>query len=215
MANFNMLAVVLLLCGSLAGGDLAAATEPEGTVRQAPAQHLVSSHCDYLKPRRIVIVATHNRQDRLREQDRFVQSLAQHLRASQQFEVVISRDKVCLSKLPMRRGKFDERELLALSRNYHADAVLYCELPQMSAYEPMQLQTSTLLVHVSEAIALVSATSTFDLRQPGTRKKYAAFALRQCPDPVSDTHLSSPSEFIDFAASEVAGGLIAIWLQPK
>jgi hypothetical protein len=214
MNNSSILATVLL-CGSLAGGHFVVAAEPASTSHQAAPQYLISHHCDYLKPRRIVIVTTNNRQDRLKEQDQFAESLSRHLRASHPFDCVLSRDKICASKLPMRQGRFDERQLLALSRDHNADAVLYCDLQQISAYEPMQLQASTLLVHVPEAIALVSATSTFDLRQQGTRGKYATFALQQCHDPVSDTYLSSPSLFIDYAASEVAAGLIAIWSRSK
>jgi hypothetical protein len=215
MTNSSILAMALLLCGALQSGHFAVADEPAGCSHQATPQHLISHHCDYLKPRRIVIVTTNNRQDRLKEQDRFAESLSRYLRASQPFDCVISRDKICASKLPMRQGKFDEWKLLALSRDHNADAVLYCDLQQISAYEPMHLQASTLLVHVPQAIALVSATSTFDLRQPGTRRNYAAFALQQCHHPVSDTYLSSPSLFIDYAASEVAAGLIAIWSRPK
>ncbi len=178
---------------------------------EIPQQCLVSSHCAYLQPRRIVIVTTNNRQDRLPEQDLFSKSLAKHLRQGQRFDVVIRREKMCRDKLPMRRGVFDEQELLELSGASNADAVLFCELEQISAYEPMQLQMSMLLVHVGEAVSLVSATTTVDLRDPSTQQAYVTVAGQNCDPFAVETHLNSPSLFIDFAAGLCANGLLSIW----
>ena len=157
-----------------------------------------------------MIITTANRQDRLKEQDRFANSLASQLRASSQYDVVVSRERVCIEKLPMRRGKFDEHDVLAASREYNADTVLYCDVQQISAYEPMRIQTSVLLISAYEAISLVSTTSTLDLKHSATRTRYDTFSQQHCE--TSTIHLNSPSQFIDFAASEFATGLKSIWL---
>lgn len=179
-------------------------------VPEADDTYLVSKYSVNLKPRRIVIVTTNNRQDRLREQDMFAKALSAKLRkCGLQFETVISPDKVCRDKLPTRRGRFDEVELVALSHNYNADAVLYCELEIISAYNPMQMETSLLLVNVGEAIAIVSANHEFDLNRPDTYEAYSNFAL-QSPDH-SQNLMNSPSKLINYAASTVVDSLASVW----
>ena len=185
-------------------------TEPHADLSETP-QPLISRHCAYLQPRRVVIVTTDDRQDRLKEQQLFSATLEKHLRHGQRFDVVVARDRVCQRNLPMRRGRFDEHELLALSERYNADCVLYCELEQISAYEPMQLQTSILIVHVAEAVSLVAATSTIDLRDPKTRHGYLKFLQHRCRESTTDTTLHSPSQLIDYASSRLAGVILSVW----
>lgn len=211
MIKLNSFVVAFVLLTGVLCARSARPAEPAYAPESTPTQQLVSSHCSYLRPRRIVIVMTENRQDRLQEQDRFAQSLAVQLRANHQFEVVIGRERVCLNKLPMRRGKFDEHDVLAVSREYNADTVLYCDLHHVAAYAPMRLQASMLLVNAGEAISLVSRTSTFDLSNVATLQQYANFAYQQCAESVANAHLYSPTQFIDFAAGEFALGLTTIW----
>ena len=211
MSTLNKIWLVLILGAWCGYGRCEDPTELCLESLEIPSPCLVSSHCAYLQPRRIVIVTTNNRQDRLKEQDLFSKALAKHLRQGQRFDVVISREKMCRDKLPMRRGAFDEQRLLALSRAYNVDAVLFCELEQISAYEPMQLQMSMLLVDVGEAVSLASATTTVDQRPPGMHQAYVIFAGQDCDQFTTDTHLNSPSLLIDFAAGLCANGLLSIW----
>ncbi|NND95822.1 MAG: hypothetical protein HKN47_00665, partial [Pirellulaceae bacterium] len=136
----------------------------------------VSSHCGYLKPKRVVVVMTHDRQHRLREQTHFAESLTKFLQRENCFEVVLCRQAICQDELPLRKGTFDEHELLALARQFNADAVLYAEVMQLSAYEPMSGQLSVSLVSVSESVALLSAISTIDLRDAVTRNDYLNYS---------------------------------------
>lgn len=171
----------------------------------------VSPHCSYLQPQRVLIVTTHNRQDRLKENDLLAKSLAKHLRDGAVFDVVISRDKICRDKLPMQSGAFDERKLLQLSAAYHIDTVLFCEIADISAYEPMSMQASLLLVHVPEAVALVSANVSIDLGDAATNGAFHASA-GVGRDPLElETRSSSPTQLIDYASQSIARGLLSIW----
>ena len=189
------------------------AGSPTDPACRGNTRKLVSRHCVDLKPRRVVIVTARNRKDRLREQDEYAKTLANHLRNINCFDVVVAREGICCDHLPTRTGQFDEHELVRLSRRFNADTVLYCEVQQISAYEPMRLQSNVLLVSAAEAVALVSATSTFDLNHPVTRSRYARYVNHRCSNAAVDTFLSSPSQLIDFAASEAAGVLASVWPQ--
>ena len=173
-------------------------------------QVLVSRHCNALKPGRIVIVVANNRQGRMSEQDLFAEALAKHLRKCSQFSLVVSSEHICQNKLPMRRGVFDEAELLELSRTYQADTVLYCELSQLTAFQPMRFQMSVLMVNVGEAVALVSASCTFDLRDAKTYKAFTAFAGDESK-PITEAFQHSPATFIDYASTRVARTLLSVW----
>ena len=172
----------------------------------------VSEHCNYLKPRRIVIVTAKNREDRLDEQSLLAELLAKHLAGP--FSTVVSRESVCADDLPMRKGVFDERELVQLKRAYQADAVLYCEIQRLVAYEPMQLEASLLLVDINQAVSLLSLHTKFDVRQIATRLSYANFATPTGqPSVLSETHVHSPSTFIEFAALQLSQQMCAAWGQ--
>ena len=176
-----------------------------------PTTHLVSPLCRNLKPRRVVIVITHDRHDRLEEQWTFAQSLAKHLNSCSQFHVVVASERICRDCLPMRKGTFDESQLLMLSRKYNTDAVLYCEINRLSAYEPMQAELSMALIHVGEAIALVSARSMYDLKSESTLRSYLSYINETDSLAPLSVGRRTPSQFIDFSASRFSLGLTTVW----
>lgn len=176
-----------------------------------PDTHIVSQHCSLLSPRRIVLVTSPNRQDRLKEQDLFVKYLANHLSRGPKLEIVVASEKICQDHLPMRTGTFDELHLLKLSRKYKADCVLFCDLNQLSAYHPMQAELSMLLVHVPESVALILAKSTYDLRDAETENGYMQFVRQALPDSALNVDHHTPTAFIDYTANQFASGILTVW----
>ncbi|MEM8736437.1 MAG: hypothetical protein AAGG44_19565 [Planctomycetota bacterium] len=175
----------------------------------------ISPHLWTLAPKRLLIVTPQCRQDRLREHDTYARSLASYLRANGRFDVVVSQEYICENKIPMRSGRFDERDLLRYAQRYNVDTVLFCELPQLSAYEPMNLNATFAIVSIEEAIALVSGSGYFDLRHPAIYQDYANFSMQTSDMHSPATHPHSPSRFIDYCASKASEGLLALWQQPK
>ncbi|WP_146520706.1 hypothetical protein [Stieleria varia] len=162
-------------------------------------------------PERIVIVRPRNRQDRVQEQDGFAEAIASELRATRLFDVVITDRYQCNISLPMRRGVFDEHQLVALSIEHQADAVLYCDVERFSGYDPMRLEFSMLLVNINDAVALVSTSATVDLQNPVTGFAYKYFAATGNPHEAMDIHRHTPSRFIDFAAARAAKSIASVW----
>ncbi|QDT10267.1 hypothetical protein [Planctomycetes bacterium K23_9] len=176
-----------------------------------PSTHVVSRHCDSIRPRRIVVVTCPNRQDRLKEQDLFARFLAAQIGRNTNIDVLVGKEQICRDHMPMRRGTFDELHLLQLSKKYQADCVMFCEIGQLSAYEPMQAEMSMLLVHVGESIALVSAKSVYDARDSTTNKSYLAFINQANPESALSVGAHTPTNFIEFASSHFASGIESIW----
>jgi hypothetical protein len=176
-----------------------------------PSTHHVSPYCSTLTPRRIVIVTCVDRQDRLKEQQQLAESLATHVAGNRKFSVVVCKTPMCRDHLPMHSGTFDELQLLRLSKKYHADCVLYCDVERIDAYQPMQADLSMLLVHVGEAVALVSAKSSYDLRDPDALKAYRQYINADNPESALSVDQHTPRQFIDFAANHLANGILSLW----
>lgn len=176
-----------------------------------PTKLRISAHSEELRPRRIVIVTTHDLQDRLKEQRAFAEALASHLARSTLFDVVVARDPICREQLPLRSGLFDEQKLVELSHAYTADTVLYCEADFRSPYAPMQFEAQVLMVNVAQAIAIVALNGEFNLENPEVRRDFSLFADPSVRPTGDSSHLNSPSRFINYAGSRIALSIESVW----
>jgi hypothetical protein len=176
-----------------------------------PSTHHVSPYCSTLTPRRIVVVTSADRQDRFKEQQQLAKSLAKHVSSNRKFNVIVAKTPMCHDHLPMQAGTFDELYLVRLSKKYHADCVLFCDVERIDAYRPMKAELSMLLVHIGEAVSLVSAKSSYDLSDPGTLKAYRRYHGNENPDSVLNVDHHTPARFIDFAANHLANGILSLW----
>ena len=171
----------------------------------------ISHHCAHLKPRRIVIVTAKNREDRLDEQDQYARSLAQSL-AKCGFSVVVSPDHLCADELPMQRGHFSEAHLVRLNRKYRADAVIYCHLRQLVSFEPMSVEGSLVMVHIDQAVALLSLRAVHDLRDMPISQAYEHFSKASQPeDAFGSNYQHSPTQFINFVAHQNVQQMLKAW----
>lgn len=170
----------------------------------------VSQHCAVLKPTRIVVVTTRNFKDQLKEQDAFAAAIAKQLNKSNHFSAVLSNHPTCADAMPLLKGRFDELEIMRLSKKYRADAVLYCRVNSIDVLDPMSMQASMVLIHAGESIALVCTDHSYDLSKQAIRRAYATFAGLKC-EHADDILLHSPSKFIDFAAERSILSLLSVW----
>lgn len=161
-----------------------------------------SAYCGRLAPQRVVIVTCANRLDRLKEQDLFAESLANSLVGH--VDVILSHRYACDRTNPLRSGRYDERELLELSEEFNADAVLYCDVEKLHSYTPMKMQVSLVLVHVGEAVALVAGTESIDLTRANAQAEYQAFSTPASKNTVLDVRQHSPREFIRYCSNVIS-----------
>ena len=162
-----------------------------------------------LKPDRVLILTSLDRQDRLKEQAVLARELASQLRSQAGFDAVVCRDRVCDDMNPIRTGRFDERTLIELGRTYSVDAVLYCTVQSIEAYRPMKLEIEFLLVNIDQSVAVASGNQQLDLSDIRTE---GLFLHSLNADPDIGTMLSnSPTRMIGFGASRLAASLAALW----
>ncbi len=170
-----------------------------------PANILISQYFHQLKPRRIVIVTPVSRTHLLPEQHRFADSLAQSLRHVGFAEAVLAPSCKCDTEA-IRKGKFDLQQLVDLSQDYSADAVLYCDVVSFSSYSPLQASISMTLVDAGESIAIMAIDGNWDLRNAETQNSYMNFlgANPTDTDFQRGIKFQSPSEFLHFVSIDVA-----------
>lgn len=170
-----------------------------------PANILISQYFHQLKPRRIVIVAPVSQTRLMPEQSTFADSLAQSFRQVGFAEAVLAPACEC-DTAAIRKGKFDMQQLVDLSQNYSADAVLYCDVVSFSSYSPLQASVSMTLVDASESIAIMAIDGNWDLRNSETQSSYMNYLYSNSAD--SDFQrgikFQSPSEFLNFVSLDVA-----------
>lgn len=164
-----------------------------------------SSYCGSLSPTRVVIVTAANRMDRLHEQEVFAEAMASSL--GRFVDVVRAEQVICDGVSPLKSGRFDEHQLLRLKHELDADAVLYCDVQQLSAYAPLRIQVSMLLVHIDEAVALVAGTAMLDTKDSQVAEAYRTFSVGKSPNEFLDVHDHSPRDFIRFSATVLASQL--------
>lgn len=172
---------------------------------KTPANLLVSQYFHQLKPRRIVIATPVSRTHLLPEQTAFANALAESFRYVGFAEAVVCPSCACDTQA-IRKGKFDLQQLVDLSNDYSADAVLYCDVVSFSSYDPLQASVSMTLVDASEAIAIMAIDGNWDLRDVETQNAYLRYLSRTSSDSEFQKGIKfqSPSEFLNFVSLDIA-----------
>lgn len=170
-----------------------------------PANVLVSQYYDQLKPHRVVIATPASENHLLPEQKKFALALANSLRQVGFSDAVVSPSCACDTQA-IRKGKFDLQQLVDLSNEYSADAVLYCDVVSFSAYSPLQVSVSMTLVDAGESIAIMAIDGNWDLRDLQTQNSYLNYLSSNPLDSEfqSGVRFQSPTEFLNFVAVDAA-----------
>ncbi len=170
-----------------------------------------SSTKPYLKPNRLLLITSVDTRDRVREQTQFANSLATELRRVSDFDVVVGKEQVCDHDCPISSGQFDERQLVALGKQYRVDSILFIRVDSFDAYQPMNMQTSYVMVNIPESIATASGSLSCDLANLKTAADFQD-SLGPLRDPAVHGVLRlSPTRMIQYTAKHLAGRLAKMW----
>lgn len=180
---------------------------PVVTELRSPANVLVSRYYHSFRPKRIVIVVNEHG-SHAREQKDFAHFLANSLIATGCVDAVVASSTDCNLK-HIRQGRFDLQQLVDLSWEYSADAVMYCDLADYSPYPALRASVSLTVVDAHESVALLAMNGVWDLRENSTRFNFTSFLAQGAND---GFHLrameNSPTEFLNYVASDI-GNCIA------
>lgn len=168
-----------------------------------PSSAFVSPLYRQLRPHRIAIVTPANRMQEFHEQDQFAESLAVALREHGVFEAVVGSEVRC-NLNAIQSGRFDEQQLVNLAAMYNADAILYCDVITMSAYDPLQASVALSIIDARESVVLFCSDGNWNLRDPNTKNAFRNFLQFGGYDYATESRLESPSEFVEYIADSTA-----------
>jgi hypothetical protein len=154
--------------------------------------------------RKVVMVAPFGCQSSFREQDGFAGQFASELRAQGVFDVVMSRDIMNCDVKMITTGKFDERIIARLGREYSADAVLFTQLNSFSAYSPLSAAASFALIDTRESVVLMAADGTWDTRDPAILCDFENFVGLRNRCYATPAYQQSFDEFLSYVATRMA-----------
>ena len=143
--------------------------------------------------------------------DEAVQSaLATEFQRAGRFEVVVARptENAWMAEEVFSDGTFDERQLLALAKQYHVQAVLLGRVTQFHPYAPPRLGLSLMLVSPAQAVVIAAIDGVWDAREQATADRARAYYAQTLsfPDTIlaADLVLESPDVFRRFVSHSVA-----------
>ena len=168
-----------------------------------PSNAFVSQLYSRLRPHRVVIVTPSNRMHEFHEQDEFALALVAGLRKHGVFEAVAGAEVPC-NLNAIQSGNFDEQQLVNLANQYNVDAVIYCDVSQFSAYDPLQASVALSIVDARESVVLFCSDGVWNTREPETRSGFEMFLYQNGDDYSVETRLDSPSEFMSYVADSTA-----------
>jgi hypothetical protein len=139
------------------------------------------------------------------EQSTFADALAQSFRQVGFADAVLAPSCRCDTEA-IRKGTFDLQQLVDLSQDYSADAVLYCDVVSFSSYSPLQASVSMTLVDASESIAIMAIDGNWDLRNASTQNAYMNYLYGNPTDSDFQRGIKyqSPSEFLHYVSLDLA-----------
>lgn len=162
-----------------------------------PANAFVSTHYGKLKPRRVVIISPNNRMQLFPEQTKFAEALSFALKKKGVMETVVGKPCAC-DIHSIQAGRFSEDQLVQLAERYNADAVLYCDVVDFSAYAPLSASISLSLIDARESVVLLSTDGAWDLRNPDDANQFRMLLSQYGDEAEIAMRFDSPSEFMTF-----------------
>ncbi len=112
---------------------------------------------------------------------------------------------------PYRRGWYQPRTIIDLSRRFSLDAMLVGTVMQMQAFPPQQLSIELDLVAAETGLVIWHSSIHLDASEARVRRALEAWFEQKSRRPDSEESVSltllSPTRFARFAAHQMAGGL--------
>ena len=202
---------IVLLLVALCTCTLGCQIFQKKTVLEAPAvtgqpvDYYLSPEFPRLRPSRIVLMIPKMRNNSYEVQTKFADALHRQLNEKGVFEVILKTGYCDIELDSIRRGTFDERHLLNITREFTADGIMFCEVSSFSAYEPLQLGCSLTFVDMRESIVTLHTNGFWNTNETHVAKKFLqdVCKIHRCKQYAANVYLRSPTEFMDFVARDL------------
>lgn len=169
----------------------------------------ISRFAKQFQPQRVLVVTRLNSQDRLKEQDVFVRATIANIESCMPLKCFSLAQRLCLDEMPRVCGCFDEEFLVEMHRKHAIDAVLYCEVAKLDAYDSASMSAHLLLVDVRDSVALMEADMSYDMDCNSVRESYRQYFTG--PDVDTQPYYHSPSRFLEFCSRQLIAEVVKQW----
>lgn len=162
------------------------------------------------RPRRVLMLSAGPTRGNFRENEKLIAELAARIRGDGIADVIAPAGER-LHMLPENivHGRFDEREIAAISRQYHADAVALVRISEFRSFSPLRAAVTMVWIDCRETVVTLAVDGVWDTSQPSTRCAFENFtAYRTAAGGATDfsraIELHSSRQLFSFIAKEVS-----------
>lgn len=165
------------------------------------------------RPKRILLLESGHQKGNYGESKKLIAELASSFRRLGICEVVVSQDvRLRQHSDNILQGKFDEREIAALSRQFNADAIGVVRVNELVAFSPMRVSITLAIIDSNESVVTFAVDGTWDTTRPATNNEFQRYVCGSCNSVLNTSELKSvglqsPTKLLSFAASQITDSL--------
>lgn len=156
------------------------------------------------RPARVVLLASNLNDGSYDENRRLIEELAARFRAEGLFEVVTPNLRLPGHLDNIQQGKFGERDVARISREYNADAIGMVRVNELRSYSPIRTSITLAFVDSNESVVACGVDGVWDLAEVTTRRDFKNFLIQDGTDCNNQLYLQSPNALFKFVASQIS-----------
>lgn len=132
------------------------------------------------RPRRVLLMCPEANQIPAPLQQKTLENVAAQLRQERLFEVIVMPTSYTCSCNwdAIRKGRFDELQLLEKTQQYECDAVMILAIHQFEANWPMNVAVTAALIDREEAVVLMAGDGQWDMGDHQRQRIYESYLKR-------------------------------------
>ena len=168
-------------------------------------------------PQRVALIESGQNSGRYDENGLMITELANQFRSRNFFDVVSPCDQRLFGNPDnLVRGKFEEREVVAISRQYNADTLAIVRVNELRAQQPMRVSVTVAFIDSAETITSAAVTGVWDLANSQTAAAFESFVFEKGNTAVNlaiskealEIQLRSPQNLLRFVADDIAQAMV-------
>ncbi len=181
-------------------GEMEVVAEPEIPTHQV----FLTPQFRGARPNRVVLVSSNRNPGSYDANDKLIVELAARFRADGLFEVVTPNLRLPGHLDNIQQGKFSERDLARIAREFNADAVGLVRVNELRAYSPIRTSITIAFVDSNDTVISCGIDGIWDLANANTRRQFQNFFALDGTDGRNQVNLQSPNSLFRFVASQVS-----------
>ena len=167
-------------------------------------------------PKRVALIESGQNAGRYDQNKLMIAELATQFREHKFFDVVSNCDQRLFGHPDnLVDGKFEEREVVSLSRRYNADSLALVRVNELRSHQPLRTSVSVAFIDAAETIVTGSITGVWDMANSATASAFETFVFGTNNSATNATssneaiqiQLQSPRNLMRFVAADIANAL--------